>query len=170
MLSVVTDDLRHKTLYFTPCEATKSYEHPRNLNEISCDGKILGKIGTVHPAVLKKIDKKASVVFAEIDVTAFSELQNQGIVYSEPSRFPEIEIDLSFVSDVFAPIGEAIKNAGCSLIRRVEVADTYRDGAVKSITVRLTFSHPEKTLTRDEVMSVADGIIADLAGKNIPLK
>ena len=170
MLSVVSDNIKHKALEFTPMEATLSYEHPRNLNGISCDGVKLGKIGVVHPTVAKKIDKKASIVFAEIDVPAFAEITDAGIHYAEPSKFPAIEVDLSFVSETFAPIGKAIKDADCPLIKKVEVTDTYRDENGKSITTRITFSHPEKTLTRDEVMDVANSIIDALAKENIALK
>ena len=170
MLSVVSDNIKHKALKFSPIDATLSYEHPRNLNEISCDGVILGKIGVVHPTVSKKIDKKAAIVFAEIDVPAFSEIADAGIHYAEPSKFPAIEVDLSFVSETFAPIGKAIENANCPLIKNVEVVDTYRDENGKSITTRITFSHPEKTLTRDEVMDVANSIIDALAKDGIALK
>ena len=170
MLSVITDNIKHKSLEFTPMDATLSYEHPRNLNEISCDGVVLGKIGVVHPTVSKKIDKKASIVYAEIDVPAFSEITDAGIHYAEPSKFPAIEVDLSFVSETFAPIGKAIKDADCPLIKKVEVTDTYRDENGKSITTRITFSHPEKTLTRDEVMDVANSIIDALAKDGIALK
>ena len=170
MLSVVSDNIKHKALKFSPIDATLSYEHPRNLNEISCDGVILGKIGVVHPTVSKKIDKKAAIVFAEIDVPAFSEIADAGIHYAEPSKFPAIEVDLSFVSETFAPIGKAIENASCPLIKNVEVVDTYRDENGKSITTRITFSHPEKTLTRDEVMDVANSIIDALAKDGIALK
>ncbi len=170
MLSVVADNIKHKALTFTTIDATLSYEHPRNLNEISCDGVHLGKIGVVHPTVSKKIDKKAAIVFAEIDVPAFSEITDAGIHYAEPSKFPAIEVDLSFVSETFAPIGKAIENANCSLIKNVEVTDTYRDENGKSITTRITFSHPEKTLTRDEVMEVANGIIDELSKNGIALK
>ncbi len=170
MLSVITDNIKHKALTFTTVDSTLSYEHPRNLNEISCDGVILGKIGVVHPTVSKKIDKKAAIVFAEIDVPAFSEIADAGIHYAEPSKFPAIEVDLSFVSETFAPIGKAIENANCPLIKNVEVTDTYRDENGKSITTRITFSHPEKTLTRDEVMDVANGIIDQLSKIGIALK
>ena len=170
MLSVVTDNIKHKALTFTPMDATLSYEHPRNLNEISCDGVVLGKIGVVHPTVSKKIDKKAAIVFAEIDVPMFADLTDAGIHYTEPSKFPAMEIDLSFVSETFAPIGKAIENANCPLIKKVEVTDTYRDENGKSITVRMTFSNPEKTLTTEEVMEVANGIIDALAKDGIALK
>lgn len=170
MLSVVSDNIKHKALTFNPMEATLSYEHPRNLNEISCDGVALGKIGVVHPTVSKKIDKKASIVFAEIDVPMFAELADAGIHYEEPSKFPAIDVDLSFMSETFAPIGKAIQNANCELIKNVQVVDTYRDENGKSITVRLTFSNPAKTLTTDEVMEVANSIIAELNKDGIALK
>lgn len=170
MLAILTDDLRHQPLTFAPMEATRSYEHPRNLNRILCDGSELGIIGVVHPQVSSKIDKKASIVFAEVDVQAFAAISDAGIHYVEPSRFPEIEVDLSFVSDTFAPIARAIESAKCDLIRSVGVVDTYRDASGKSITTRLTFTHPERTLTREEVRAVADTIIDTLAKENIPLK
>lgn len=170
MLSVIVDNIKHKKLTFAPAEATHSYEHPRNLNTISCDGVALGEIAIVHPTVSKKIDKKAAIVFAEIDVAKFAEIADAGIHYAEPSRFPAIDVDLSFVTEVFAPVGKAIENANCPLIKNVQVVDTYRDENGKSITVRLTFSHPEKTLTRDEVMDVANSIIDTLAKENIALK
>ena len=170
MLSVLADDVKHKSLAFAPMTASHSYQHPRNLNAVSCDGVPFGEIGLVHPAVSKKIDKKAAIVYAEIDVQAFAQIADAGIHYKEPSRFPGMEIDLSFVSETFAPIGKAIEAADSPLIQKVEVVDTYRDAAGKSITTRLTFSHPEKTLTRDEVMGVVDEIIATLAKENIALK
>ena len=124
----------------------------------------------VHPTVSKNIDKKANIVFAEIDVKDFSEIANASIKYQEPSRFPEMEIDVSFVSDKYAPIGEAIKAANCDLIRNVSVVDTYTDENGKSITVRMVFSHPERTLTKEEAMEVVDSIIASLDAQGIPMK
>lgn len=170
MLCVIADDIKHKPLSFSAADATHSYQHPKNLNEISCDGTVIGEIGVVHPAVSKKIDKKASIVYAEIDVRLFADIRNSSIQYVEPSKFPEIDVDLSFVSDTFAPIAKAIENAKCSLIKKVAVVDTYSDDTGKSITTRLTFSHPEKTLTREEVMAVAESIIASLEKVNVFLK
>jgi len=81
-----------------------------------------------------------------------------------------MEIDVSFVSEKYAPIGDAIKAANCDLIKNVSVVDTYVDENGKSITVRMIFSDPERTLTKEEVMAVVDGIIADLESKGISMK
>ena len=170
MLAVIADDIKHEELSFEKIEATHSYQHPKNLNKIYCGGKLLGEIGIVNSVVSKKIDKKANVVYAEIDVAEFSKIKNKSISYKEPSKFPEIEIDLSFVSESFAPIKKAIEKANCELIKSVGVTDVYADENGKSITTKIVFSHNEKTLTKDEVMEIVNGIIEDLKTQNITLK
>ena len=170
MLAVLAADIKHKPLTFAAAQASHDYQHPRNLNTVLCDGVALGELGVVHPTVAKKIDKKAAIVYAEIDVRAFSEIADAGIVYREPSRFPGMEVDLSFVSETYAPIGAAIEAANCPWIQDVDVVDTYRDESGKSITVRLVFSDDQRTLKREEVMEVADQIIASLSKQNIALK
>ncbi len=170
MLCVMADDIKHEALSFQKMEASHSYEHPRNLNAILCDGKVIGELGVVHPTIGKKIDKKAAIVFAELDMAAFSEIANRSIAYAEPSKYPEMEVDLTFVTDSYAPIGAAVKAADCALIQKVSVADTYADENGKTITVRIVFADKTKTLTREEVTAVVDGIIAALAAQGVALK
>lgn len=172
MLEVMSDDIKHKPLTFEAKTAEYPYQHPRNLNKIFCDGVEIGEIGIVHPSVQKKIDKKAAVVYAEIDVQAFADIKNASITYYEPSKFPEMEIDLSFISRTFAPISTAILKAKSPLVKNVEVTDVYEDESdgTKSITTRITFAHPERTLTKEEVTEVTDKIIATLKDKGIELK
>ncbi len=170
ILAVIADDIKHEKLTFAKKEATHSYQHPKNLNAVLCAGKELGEIGIVNSAVSKKIDKKANIVYAELDVADFATIANAGIAYEEPSKFPEIEIDLSFVTDTFAPIAKAIENAACPLIKKVSVVDTYADENGKSVTVRIIFSHAERTLTKEEVLEVVNGIVAELESQGIKLK
>ncbi len=170
IIATVVGDIRHCDLSYEAITATHSYQHPKNLNKIICKGIEIGEIGMIHPVVSKKVDKKALIVYAEIDVRALSAIEPDAIKYEEPSKFPGIDIDISFVSEKFAPIGEAVKAAECSLIKGMEVVDTYRDESGKSITVRIYFAHPEKTLTKDEVMDVVNGIIDNLASKGIEMK
>lgn len=170
ILAVLTDDIKHTSLSFKAAEAAHSYEHPKNFNTVICAGSEIGIMGVVHPSVMKKLSKKGAAVFAEIDIARFADIEDAGINYSEPSRFPEMEIDISFVSAVFAPIGEAIKKAGCEWIKNVKLIDTYEDENGKSITVRIYFSHPERTLTKEEVMKVVDGIVETLRAEGIMMK
>ena len=172
ILEIMSDDIKHKPLTFEAKQAEYPYQHPVNLNRVFCDGVEIGEIGIVYPTVQKKIDKKASIVYAEIDVEAFANIENASIQYIEPSRFPEMEIDLSFISKTFAPIAIAIAEAKSPLVKNVYVTDIYEDenDGSKSITTRIVFAHPERTLTKEEVTEVTDKIIATLKDKGIELK
>ena len=172
ILEIMSDDIKHKPLTFEAKQAEYPYQHPVNLNRVFCDGVEIGEIGIVYPTVQKKIDKKASIVYAEIDVETFANIKNASIQYIEPSRFPEMEIDLSFISKTFAPISIAIEEAKSPLVKNVYVTDIYEDenDGSKSITTRIVFAHPERTLTKEEVTEVTDKIIATLKDKGIELK
>lgn len=172
ILEIMSDDIKHKPLTFEAKQAEYPYQHPVNLNKVFCDGVEIGEIGIVYPTVQKKIDKKASIVYAEIDVEAFANIKNASIQYIEPSRFPEMEIDLSFISKTFAPISIAIAEAKSPLVKNVYVTDIYEDenDGSKSITTRIVFAHPERTLTKEEVTEVTDQIIGSLKAKGIELK
>ena len=170
MIAVMVNDVKGKMIKLKVKEATKSYQHIKNLNAICCGDVEIGEIGIVHPTVSKKIDKKASVVYAEIDFEVFADLSIDSIKYEEPSKFPEMVVDLSFVAESFEPISNAIEEINSELIKKVSVFDVYKDETGKSITVRILFSHKERTLRREEVAEVVDKITEKLAAKGIELK
>ena len=170
MVAEVVEYVKHKPLTYKKLEATHSYQHPKNLNAIIVDDKQIGEIGVAHPLVSKKIDKKAQIVFAEIDVEEFTNTAPQAISYVEPSKYPSIEVDLSFVAEKFSEINDTIIKSAGAILKKVGVADVYSDGAGKSITVRLLFGDDERTLTHEEVQTVVDDIIEKLKNKGINLK
>lgn len=170
MLASIVLDVKHRELEYKAIEPAHSYEHPRNLNEISCCGNVIGRIGIVHPVVSNKIDKKASIVLAQIDIEKLAQIKNASIQYEEPSKYPAMDIDLSFVCEKFEIIKKAIDGVNSPLVKKISVVDTYTDDGVKSITVRITFAHPEKTLTREEVTEIVDLVISSLNDKGVVLK
>ncbi|MCR5416707.1 MAG: phenylalanine--tRNA ligase subunit beta [Pseudobutyrivibrio sp.] len=170
MIAEMVEDVRHRGLTYKKLEATHSYEHPKNLNALVLDGTTIGKMGVAHPLVSKKIDKKAAIVFAEIDIQSLSDIALKTIEYVEPSKYPAIEVDLSFVAEKFAEINDTIKESAYAILKKVGVADVYSDGNNKSITVRLLFGDDERTLTHEEVQKVVDEIIEKLKNKGINLK
>lgn len=170
IIAVLVDDIRHTGISFRAKQAAHSYQHPKNLNDILCGEQVIGELGIAHPSVSKKIDKKASIVYAEIDMAALTAVENGQIVYEEPSRYPGMEIDLSFLAERFEQIRAGIDAVNSALVRKVAVIDTYSGESGKSITVRLTFAHPERTLTSEEVMEIVNEIIGHLEKQNICLK
>lgn len=173
ILATITDDLKHKSLTFEVMEATKSYEHPVNLNKVILDGKTIGKVGIVHPVVNKNIDKKANIVFAEIDIKAFAGVDNSSIQYEEPSKFPPMTYDLSLdlSPDVFySQLQECWKNVGTEILKNTKIVDTYDTETIHSMTIRFEFSSNERTLSSAEVQEVMDKIVENLKGINVSLR
>lgn len=170
IIAVTVDDIRHKKISYSKAEAKSGYIHPKNYNEIICDGVKIGEIGIVHPTVQKKIDKKGNVVFLEVDIAELVEIKDAGISYVETSKYPSIEVDLTFISDSYEPVANAIEAVASPLIKKVAVIGRYADEAGKTITIRLTFVHPERTLVREEVTAVVDSIVNSLQNSGIKLK
>ena len=170
VLCVLADDIKHTQLAFKSVEAQHSYQHIKNNFEVVAGDVVLGQIGVVHPSVCKKIDKTASIVYAEIDISDFANIINNSISYEETSKFPGIEIDLTFISDSFLPISKAISMDTSGLVSKVSVVGTYSDDSGKSITVRILFAHKERTLTSAEVKEVVDVIVNELDSEGVSLK
>ncbi|MCI6616890.1 phenylalanine--tRNA ligase subunit beta [Ruminococcus sp.] len=173
MLAVITSDIKHETLSFKKAEPKHSYEHPVNLNTVMIGDKEIGTIGIVHPVVGKKIDKKASIVFAEIDMSEFTQAENAAIVYEEPSKFPPIDYDISLEipSGVFySDLAESWKNEGGAILKNTKIVDTYDTETVHSITVRFEFSSNERTLSSNEVQDIIDKVIANLEKLGVKLR
>ncbi len=173
MLATITDDLKHKTLTFAAAEATHGYEHPVNLNKIILDGKEIGIIGIVHPVISKKIDKKAAIVFAEIDINKFAEVKNASISYNEPSKFPVMTYDLSLeIPDgkFFKDLAECWENEGKEILKGTRIVDTYDTEFIHSMTIRFDFASNERTLSSSEVQEIMDKVIENLAGIGVKLR
>lgn len=172
MLAVIADDIKHQSLSFKAVEPAHSYEHPVNCNEIMLAGKCIGRLCIVHPLVGKKIDKKANIVFAEIDMNDLAHTDSSAIVYQEPSKFPPMDYDLSLeIPDgvIFDNLRDCWKNAG-DILKNTKIVDTYDSGSVHSITVRFEFSSNERTLSSAEVQQIMDGIIEKLAAISVKLR
>lgn len=173
ILAVVTDEIKHKALTFEKAEPTHSYEHPVNLYSVCLDGRNIGTIGIVHPTVNKKIDKKAAIVFAEIDVNAYANTEAAPIVYDEPSKFPPMDYDISVEVPqgmFFSHLAECWKNEGGEILKSTKIVDTYDTDTVHSVTIRFEFSSNERTLSSAEVQKIMDRIISNLSENGVKLR
>ena len=173
MLSLLIANLRHKTLHFNHVEAFHNWQHPVNTSEIAVDGVKLGFISTLHPLTAFKIDKKAAIVCAEIDMDTLTGIEKAELDFTEPSKFPGIDIDLTILRNpdvTYSRVAEIIRDNGGEHLNSVKVTDVY-DGLISSITLRLGFSSPDKTLSMNEIQDVVfGGIVPELEKSGILLK
>ena len=173
MLSLLIANLRHKTLHFNHVEAFHNWQHPVNTSEIAVDGVKLGFISTLHPLTAFRIDKKAAIVCAEIDMDTLTGIEKAELDFTEPSKFPGIDIDLTILRNpdvTYSRVAEIIRDNGGEHLNSVKVTDVY-DGLISSITLRLGFSSPDKTLSMNEIQDVVfGGIVPELEKSGILLK
>ncbi|MFI3206373.1 MAG: phenylalanine--tRNA ligase subunit beta, partial [Clostridia bacterium] len=163
--------IKHQSPAFASVETSHAWQHPVNTFSVSLAEKNIGEIYTVYPVVKNIIDKKASIVAAEIDMTDFAEINFETIKYQEPSKFPGIDIDLSLTvaDDVkFSDMEYAWENV-TELLKNVSLVDVYM-GETKSITLRFSFVSKEKTLSKAELQEHIDKILLNLKEKNIEIK
>ena len=148
--------------------------HPVNTFSVLVDGKEVGTLSVPHPTVLSSIDKKCAVAFFEIDSVAFAGCDIGKIKYAEPSKFPGMDIDLTFNADIslvnLGKLTAIAKAAAGESLTDVKVKDIYTADGVTALTLRFSFVSYERTLTRAEVQAMSDEIIKEFAKENLNMK
>ena len=167
--------VKHVTPVFTAIDDGLDFMHPANTFAITVDGVSYGTLSVLHPAVKAKIDRKAAIAFAEIDMALFGALAPAAIKYAVPSRFPSIEVDFSFLVDPasvnFDALSALCRAVGGELLKDVSLVDVYESAeGNSSIALRFVFSAPDRTLTRAELAPHTDAILAALAEQGLAIK
>ncbi len=158
------EDILHKSPVFTAKEPIYGFEHPQNCFAITVGGAEIGYLSVPYPTVKESIDKKAAITFFEINTNLFSAVAAGITKYEEPSRFPAIEMDMTFVCKIGDVNFDALKaeagTAGGDLLASVKVQDVYEGDGEKSatLTLRFAFSSPERTLTKQELAPAMEAI------------
>ena len=165
--------LLHKAPTFESREARFDFEHPVNTFNVNIDGKTVGYLCALHPTVSANIDKKCALACFEIILENFSACETAAIKYSEPSKFPAIDIDLTFNANIaglnFDALTSAAKSAS-ALLSAVSFKDVYGEGDTVALTLRFTFVSNERTLTKQELADETKKIEEALAPFGLTVK
>ncbi len=171
----ICDDIFHISPEFVSEEQVSGYEHPVNTYSIVIEGKAVGRLSVPHPTVLENIDKRSAVAFFEMSTDALATVSGKKLAYKEPSKFPAIEIDITFNADIgaidFARVERESFGAAGEILSSVLLKDTYtsEDGQ-SSITLRFAFISPERTLTKQELAPATEKIVSALSSIGMTLK
>ncbi len=172
IINAIVVNIKHFEPSFVCAEASYNWQHPVNTANVLVAGKNIGFMNTLYPTINNKIDKKAAIVMAEIDLGIFADTQSKTISYKEPSKFPGIDIDLTFLvgnDNVYSDLMQSWQNVS-ELLNKVILVDEYEDEVSKSVTFRFSFVSAEKTLSKAEVQEYTDIIISNMANKGVNLK
>ncbi len=142
---------------------------------ICLDGKKIGDMGLLsRKAAVGCGIKVLTAVLVELDLDSLVPFKSRTNRFERVSDFPENTFDISFLIDSdakWADIHDAIigKKAEGDLLREVLFVDEYKGRQIpagkKSVTVRLVIGSDEKTLTGDEIESVASGVMRKITHK-----
>lgn len=122
------------------------------------DGNPVGFAGQMHPALQEKLKIQEKVFLAELDMNFLTGKPLSSPRYKSYSRYPSVERDLSFLLDrsvEFARIKNEIKDLGLHGLQDFCLIDLYQGPNISddkvSLTVRIVFSDPARTLVQEEV-------------------
>ena len=166
ILTTLGRDIKRASFPFQNVEPFHGWQHPRNTALVSFGGQELGWLCALHPSVSSKLDKKAAVVCAQLDMDDFAAIPGVDIAYREPSRFPGIDIDLSLVVPqgcTFARLAPAWEDIDPETLTGVTLIDSFQQNGRMSITLRFAFASNERTLSKEEVQPWVDQIVEKAA-------
>ncbi len=168
-------NILHRAPEFAPVAECADYMHPVNSYSVIIDGNAIGYVSVPHPVVLGNIDRKCSVAFFELYDEVFASVRAGANTYSEPSKYPAIDIDMTFIGDpsqiVFSKIAECASDAAGALLCGVEYVDVYTDDSgVSALTFRFSFSSADRTLSKQELQPLTDAVASALAGAGLTIK
>ncbi len=144
--------------------------HPGQTAEILRDGKSVGVVGALHPAIAQSLDLTNKVYLFEL----LLDQVEVGCIprYTEVSKFPEIRRDIAIFVDRSIPvqlIQDTIKETAGDLLRDVNLFDVYQGKNVgtdrKSLALSLTLQHSSRTLVDEEVTDIIERVIVTLKDK-----
>lgn len=157
--------LTGKRVEFKPTE--QGALHPGQSAAIYVDGKPIGYLGALHPALAQELDLATTPYLFELEMAALEEALLPS--YCEISKFPAISRDLAIVVNEAvqaSDIKDKISAEGGKLLNKVEIFDIYQGAGIaaghKSVALGLSFEDPTRTLLDDEVNAVLERIVHGL--------
>lgn len=133
-------------------------------------GRRLAIMGVLSARLQSHFDLETPVVVAEINFDALLHLEIPAPAVATLSTWPSIQRDLSLVVDErvrWREIEEGIEEVRPANLESIRFIGTYRgkpiDKGRKSVTVRLTFRDPGRTLRHEEVDPRIEAVVAAMA-------
>ncbi len=169
MESLLAELMIENVLYSGTTEALDFYMRPGHTARITAGGKLLGQVGEIHPQVRADYDLKQPVFIFELNVEVISGLASE-TKYAKPvPKYPAIFRDITIIVDRSAEtqsILETADSANEELIECINLFDVFEGDPIppgkKSISFRVTYRSPSKTLVDEDINQLHKSITAKL--------
>jgi phenylalanyl-tRNA synthetase beta chain len=152
-------------LEFRVEQAAEPPFHPGRCGRVFLGEAVVGTLGELHPSVAAGFELPGRVALGDLDLEALLAAEpRRG--FAAPSAYPPVVFDLAFdLADEVpaASLLAEVRQAAGETLERVELFDLFRGPPLaqgrKSLAVRLTFRHPRRTLTDQDLVPVRGQII-----------
>tara|TARA_Y100001934_G_C12386351_1_gene796190 strand:+ start:10768 stop:13173 length:2406 start_codon:yes stop_codon:yes gene_type:complete len=146
--------------------------HPGRSGTLRLGKSVLALFGEIHPKVLRRLDDRGPAAGFEVfidDVPQPKKKAGKARSSLHISTFQPVHRDLAFVIDKSIgadQILRAVKGTDKGLVSDAGVFDVYEDASLgegrKSVAVWLTLQPADRTMTDEEIESVAASVVANV--------
>ena len=158
-------------------KAGKPFLHPGRQANIIYDGKTVGYLGEVHPAVADTYGIGERAYVAVLDMPSIEPFATFDRKYEGIAKYPAVNRDISMVipkSVLAGQIEEIIENKGGSYLESCQLFDVYEGAQIKkgykSIAYSIVFRAKDKTLEEADVASAMKRILKGLEALDAELR
>ncbi len=152
----------HQCTFVQTSEKLPVYAHPQKSAHIRIGDIVVGILCEIHPALLEAHDTSYTIACASINLNLLATLTPSVTIPTPLSLFPAIELDETLP---LPPSFEKMKKEILTidpLLQSVRLVDLYEKDGVQTITIRLTYSANDRTLTQEEVESIHQKVLTIL--------
>ncbi len=146
--------------------------HPGQAASLFVEGRLVGFIGTLHPAILSDNKMRQTLAVAEFDVEKLMRGQPRLTQAKSISKFPSVERDMAFVLPKDIPAGDLIKEikkAGGDLVQSAWIFDVFEGGDLKaeerSVSYRILCQKKDSTLSEEDLSQLQTQVIGAVQKK-----
>ncbi len=155
----------------------KPFLHPGRQANMIYEGKVVGYLGEVHPAVADNYSIGEKAYIAVIDILDVLEFAGFNHKYTGIAKYPAVTRDLSLVvphAVLAGQIEEIFDQRGGYILESYQLFDIYEGAQIekgfKSMAYSLVFRAHDKTLGENEISAAMKKIMNGLNGLGIELR
>lgn len=131
---------------------------------VAADGSLVGHLGGLHPQLQRELGLNGEIYLFELRLAPLQQVHLPRA--TALSRHPEVSRDLAIVVDETVAAGDLLavvrQHAG-EFLTDLRIFDVYQGDAItknkKSLALGLTWQHPSRTLSDDEVNAIISSCI-----------
>jgi phenylalanyl-tRNA synthetase beta chain len=145
--------------------------HPSRLAMVKVGKETIGVIGELRTEARESLGDEATLAGFELDCDVLADHVSKTPCYQEPSVYPSVVHDFSFVVDRDVPYDaliSVVEREESEIVKEVRCVDIYAQtdtSPKKKVTIRVVMQSREKTLEDADIESARKDIIDAVAGK-----